>query len=288
MKNNASKILTLAVAVLPFLSVAEASTDHFNQGFYIGGALGPGWGHAVWDGVTNINAINDQGAPVSVSERWVPQGDSQDINVVGRAMLGYQFIFKPLYLGFEIGGTFSDDFRFERHESKQYFNSYLDILSTVDAKALSTDTVTLGGNEFNMDIKPGWVLASNFLAYARVGLAINQLTMNSHNLWSTTNTFLLEFPDPYTVNAEGSADASKTAYGIRLGLGAEFLADNHVGVTIDYIYAYYGNISTVTSGSDNTVFLGPTEPQFYAVSGTNAPEVTISTQSLTLGLIYHF
>jgi opacity protein-like surface antigen len=282
-----SMLQTIAVAIVSsvFASSACASSESFKQGLYGGGAIGAGWGQASWDGITDIYAVNDQGSPLSYAASWVPNGDTVETEFAGRVMLGYQFVSKPLYLGFEVGGTFSEDYQFDRHEAKDFNNIYF--LSTIYATADANNKVTLGGAEFNVDMKPGWLITKNILTYARVGLALNNIDIDSHASWTTINTDPLGgYPAPYTLSAHGSSHESNTAYGIRLGLGAEFLVTEHLGLTVDYIYSYYGTVTTASANDASTALVGP--PQYYDIGGTDAPVVTVSTQTAMLGLLYHW
>ncbi len=290
MKNQSLKIKTLALTVILSAPCATATSNPFTQGFYLGGAVGAGMGHAEWDGVTDIFALNDGYNPTPltpVSRYWVPAGDTDDSEFAGRALLGYQFVFQSLYFAFELGGTFSDEYRFDLNETQRFFKTD-PLAGTVDAKATTVDSATLDGSEFNVDIKSGWLLTKNFLAYGRVGLGINKLTLENQGLWSTTNTSphtIPPYPNPYTLTAYDTDKESDTAYGIRLGLGMEWMAMKHFGLTFDYVYSYYGNTNTLTSGDAANV---PPPPLYYSVSGTHSSEVTVYTQTFMLGILYHW
>jgi opacity protein-like surface antigen len=127
----------------------------------------------------------------------------------------------------------------------------------------------------------------NLLAYARVGFSLNEMTIESNATWTTVNTTPLGgHPAPYTLTASDSSKTSETAYGIRLGLGAEYLLTHHLGMTLDYIYSYYGSISTSSAGAASTAMTGP--PQYYNIGGTDSPSAAISIQTAMLGLLYHW
>jgi opacity protein-like surface antigen len=283
-------------AILLLAATQLHASSGFHQGFYLGGALGAGFGHADWDGVSSLTAINDQGATLLVSGAWTPEGESSATELAGRVMLGYQFVHQSLYLAAEMGGTFAGKYQFDSKDSQQYHRNYTGSVPpyydvTMDASASVSDSVTLGSSEFNLDLRPGWLFNDNFLIYARVGLAINELSIENSGTWSNLSSSYPYYPIPYTLTVDDSSKQSETAWGIRLGLGGEYLVTENLGISLDYIYTNYGSISTSAeaSGSTHPIFIiDPTISPYYSVHGIDAPDVSVSTQTVMLGLLWHW
>jgi opacity protein-like surface antigen len=273
-----------ALAIFLLLAASQAQATHsFQEGFYLGGALGAGFGHADWDGVSAVSAANSESGALTVFESWTPEGENAVTELAGRAMIGYQFVQKPLYLAAEIGGTFANEYIFELNNTENFevtFNDFLWI-SVLDVHAKLYDKVTLGSSEFNLDLKPGWLFKNNFLVYARLGLAVNELTIENSGTWTNLSSSYYDPPPPPLIVSDSSKE-SKTAYGIRLGLGAEYLLMQHLGLTLDYTYTDYGRISTIAQAG-NSDFDYQTN-----IDGYDAPDVGIFTQTLMLGLLYHW
>ena len=279
--------LTLSIAsALTLLAITQAhasshqhhSTPAFKQGYYVGGAFGAGFGHADWKGTSSISAANDNNQAQFLVDTWTPEGDTSDTVPAGRIMFGYEFVYRPLYLAFELGGTFSGPYEFNYKESRNY-GPYEYSGQVLAASADINDSVTLGGSEFNIDMRPGWLITANTLLYARLGVAVNSLDIKSSGTWTEVSN---NRSPAVPVIASDTSKYDQTVAGIRIGAGIEYLFSKHFGVTLDYIYTDYGDITTRSDSSNDYFF------DYEHVAGEDAPVVTVSTQTIMLGLDYHW
>ncbi len=261
----------------------------FESGYYGTLSLGANWGHADWDGVSSLDAVNDTGDALSIFESWTPSGaTSDDAKFMGNVGLGYQLVDGPLYLGAQISGTFSDERNFNENETHHYLVTAEERQkASIDGTSSTQTHVALGDSELDIDLKPGYIFGDNFLVYARIGVAFTQLDMNSSGEWTAIGTTYANPPNQppiIIINTNQASDSnatSKDVAGFRVGLGAEYLLSEHIGISLDYIFTDYGDISMTISGQESDPFSG------NHVAGVHSPSVDVTTHAVLLGITVH-
>lgn len=183
-------------------------------------------------------------------------------NVFGDIFLGYGFVFNSFYLGPEVyvsaGRTPKADLTIQA-------------LNTYPNELLSTYTmVKLHSYEEGIDGRFGWVATPGTLLFIRLGAAFNNISLSSNTTAYTDGTI--------TPKAKQlSYTTSKSLIGFRAGVGLEQKLTRRISVRGDYIYTYYGNIST--NGSNYNDPLGPI---------INTTQVHLQSQTVVASIIYDF
>ena len=188
----------------------------------------------------------------------------------GALYLGYgRFINNTsLFVAAEIAGSLAQHkttlHNFANH---QFTSAFQDSLAT-------SSTVTLNSGEFDFDLRPGFLMDTRTMLYGRVGGALNQLTLNTKNNFSFTTP-------PTTYDSPLSQHKNKNVVGIRLGAGIERSVKQNLSITADYIYTYYGKVST--SGVANTQ-----DPVVVTNGLIGRSSASLFTQAAMLGVKYYF
>ncbi|MGA2654809.1 MAG: outer membrane beta-barrel protein [Gammaproteobacteria bacterium] len=263
--------------------ISASAFAEFESGVYGTLSLGANWGFADWDGISSIDAVNDTGDALAIFESWTPNGaTSDDAKFMGNVGLGYQLVDGPLYLGAQISGTFSDKRSFAANETHHYLIKAEERqVASIDGTSNTQTQVSLSDTELDFDLKPGYIFADNFLVYARIGVAFTQLDMNSAGVWTAVGT---TYAPGFIQNTNQASDANRTSKdvaGFRAGLGAEYLLSEHIGLSLDYIFTDYGDISMTISGEDSDAFSG------NHVAGIHSPTVGVTTHAVLLGITVH-
>lgn len=189
-------------------------------------------------------------------------GEISSNNAFGDIFFGYGFVLNSFYVGPEI--YFSAGRRPQANLTSQAFNSH-------PYELLSTYTMAkLNSWEEGIDARLGWVATPGTLLFARLGVAFNNLTLNSNTTTYTTGTIV---PETKLLNYS----VSKSLVGFRAGAGLEQKLTPLISVRADYIYTYYGNLSI--HGSNYGSPLGPI---------INTTKVQLQSQAVMGSIIYQF
>lgn len=207
---------------------------------------------------------------------------NQDIKVNqmqggGSVYLGYGQVIHSshLYLGGEIFADF-----FPRSVTANDSAFHVDPFHADSQTFNARTTAKLHSGEVGIDLRPGFLLGPNVIAYGRVGVAFNQLTSSSNVNFSYSN-----MAENIVVTSSLSGDSTKNVTGLRLGLGLETYICKNISLTADYIYTSYGKVSA-NHRADATAFMPSTE---IVIGGLNhQSSVNVETQSVLLGIKYHF
>lgn len=158
--------------------------------------------------------------------------------------------------------------------------------------ALSTHT-TVAGNFVvpYIDIKPGLLVLPNTWIYGRLGVNYNQVKVQTLSDYHSTSAVVEGIPitQPTSVYSTLNSKEKKQLAGLRTGLGFEYLASENVGISANYVYAFYSTFNTAASGSSSQmacdVFEGCAinSNGAYLTSGSSK----MSDQQVLLELIYH-
>lgn len=308
MLKKALLISSVSSVLAMFTTNPAFAEKAFENGWYAGAKVGATWAHADWDGVSSITTINEEATPQIISQTWKPHGHHADSAFIGNLTLGYQLVREYLYLAAEIGGNFTSEQASKSHTIKsfnsvivnQQFRGFNPPFQTEMGTTAIHDKVSLRKNELIIDLKPGVTFKDTFLVYARVGAAFNKLLLKSAGSWTQQGgeidiptgaqiqplSYIASFFQPE--EAFGCSKESSHKVGIRVGVGAEYLLTQQLGVSVDYIYTDYGNVSTYSTGEAHAVISPDTPSIFQHVLGIDAPNVGMSTQMVLAGLLYHW
>ena len=116
----------------------------------------------------------------------------------------------------------------------------------------------------------GWLATPDSLLFIRLGAAFNNISLNSN---TTTYTEGTAVPETKLLNYT----ASKSLVGFRAGAGLEQKLTPRISVRADYVYTYYGKLSTY--GSNYSSPLGPI---------INITQLTVQSQAVMGSIIYDF
>ena len=204
---------------------------------------------------------------------------SASAKILGNVGLGYQIVSSRLYLAGEISGTFSDKRDFNSDTQKAYSMEGTFPFTALMGTSHTQSSVSLGNNEFDIDLKPGILIKDNFLVYARVGIAFNKLEITNFGEWTETVD-----ENDVTLDTSASSHNSQNKVGFRIGAGTEYLLAEQLGITLDYIYTDYGSIKTRAENFASNLV----EFTYNQVYGIHAPEVEVTTHAVMAGVVYHF
>lgn len=183
-------------------------------------------------------------------------------DVFGNIFGGYGFVFNSFYVGPEV--YFSAGRRPAADLTIQALNTFPNEL-------LSTYTMAkLNAWEVGVDGRLGWVATPATLLFIRLGAAFNNIALNSNTTAYTDGTFV---PETKLLNYT----TSKSLVGFRAGTGLEQKLTPSLSVRADYVYTYYGTLST--QGSNYNSPLGPI---------INTTHVHLQTQAVMASVIYDF
>jgi opacity protein-like surface antigen len=274
-----------------------AQPAHFQSGIYAGAMLGANIANAHWNGTNGLFATNDNQTPESLSPNWKPNGPTQQTNFAGRIFGGYQIVSDKIFIAAELGGNFSKQPEFRDHTTKQFSNvvNYplffpppFQQTQTLSATATTNTTVSLSNSNLFIDIRPGFLVKPNILLYGRAGLSFfNNLTIMDSAQWTEQGTDTGAPTPIFTpLQASGASRNSGNNTGIRLGLGAEYLMTQQLSVLFDYTYTTFGNVTTRTQAGQ--LGTSGTSTVWQKIYESDSPVVSVTTQSVLVGLSYHF
>lgn len=227
------------------------------DGFYAGLGIGASQGQFKVASLTRFSNPNNPNSEFFVTNHQV---NIHDDNVIGNGVLGYGFSFHHIYLGAE-GYVTADS-----HKTTSASSTAIGP-GIIPVTLLNTTNSRLNDWDGGVDLRPGVVLGSCTLLYARIGAAFNRIKFNS------TSTIAGIGVTDNLVNT-----ASKSVTGLRVGGGLEQMLTRHLAIRADYIYTDYGRVTGAASGSiaDNMVL------------ATNSASAKPRNSTTILSLIYHF
>ncbi len=207
---------------------------------------------------------------------------------IGSIFLGYGEFYcnSRFYWGAEIFGNWA------RRQANLSESLYTDFTDSYYSNFDTSVTARLNRFEAGIDLRPGYLMDTNTLLYARLGLVFNTLNLGTTEYFQFTSLETPAFASVATYVTQLSQARHKSVTGVRLGFGLEHLVTDSLAVTFDYIYTFYGKTSTSTRGTVySTAFLGGEFTSF--LQATPDPVYTnstgrIATQSASLGLKYYF
>ena len=194
----------------------------------------------------------------------------------GFISLGYGQLFTDkFYLGAEAALALANN----RHKIIDYKNAlnFKGIYNSFYTNVERTNAINAKLNyaEFDLDLKLGTTLSPNTLFYGKVGAAFNRFKLEQY--------FSVYMPFDNTDLMTGLAhpSASKSAVGLRVGLGMEHLITNCLSVKVDYMYTWYPSLNAYGAGTVSWLNdFSPPIPNGI----TSAISSKINTQTILLGV----
>jgi len=165
---------------------------------------------------------------------------------------------------------------------------------TYDASLSTRTKITRNTVEPFLDIKAGWLITPTALVYLRGGINYNSIKTHTNTNFNVTGTeeFVSEGEDILTTATTSSSLSSskkQNMIGFRAGIGGEVMVTPELGVGADYVYSFYRNLNTSTSGDATDVACDTLEGCIVIPATiTNNAKAKLSDQQVMAQLIYHF
>ncbi|MDF1646215.1 MAG: hypothetical protein P1U61_04420 [Legionellaceae bacterium] len=221
---------------------------------------------------------------------------------LGDLALGYgRCISEPFYLGSELGVLFFGNRKTSSSNTASNTTIVTETFNVDDPPAETasinhalSSTVTVSGNPVvpYFDLKPGVLISENSFLFGRIGIDYNQIKVNARSFYHSEGHVVKSSGRERAstgANASFSATHKKQLAGLRTGLGFEYLLTDNIGLSANYIYAFYNTFNTSATGSSNQVACDIYEgcpvksDGTYAASGRSK----MSNQQVLLELNYH-
>lgn len=277
--------LTFVMAVLATSAYADAANSVFD-GAYLGAGLGGSFTRGDLKAEPNSAADFDpqEGAPPNdISAALSATNTLKRNSFAGNLYAGYGHAWQPLYLGVEAFIKLAN-YKMNYAASTTATKTAGGGSYTLTDNLATASEVKLNPLEFGIDLRPGVLVTPNTLLFGRLGVAFNKLTLNS----TTTTSGEYTNGAGFTKNFSGAITntASKSVPGLRLGLGLEQHLNEHLALRLDYVYTYYGKIST----NNSTAPLIDDGSGTGTVTGTVTDHTSaiVSNHTVMLGLSYYF
>jgi opacity protein-like surface antigen len=280
---------TLSLLSLLFAySSAYAGTEGAKPGYPDGFMLGAG------AGVTEFMDSGTYSTTVGHASSSTSNGNFR-FGFMGDVFVGYgRRIREPFYFGTELGLNI-----FGVREVSSSHTAQADVTANIfddshitTQEALAT-TTRVSGNVFVpfFDIKPGLLVTPNSLLFARIGVNYNQLNVRRQSSYQSSS---IETNEAIII-AQSSAysglysSEKKQLIGVRTGLGFEYLISDNLGLSANYVYAFYNSVNFQTIGTSNQAVCDLIEGCSVNGNGTYVAsgKSKISDQQALLQLIYH-
>jgi hypothetical protein len=220
---------------------------------------------------------------------------------MGDLAIGYgKQISHPFYLGSELGVIF---FGNSKTSSSSTTSNLTVVTQTNPAdpainRVITIDqtlsnTVTVSGHVIvpYFDLKPGLLISDNSFLFGRIGVDYNQIKVRTQSNYSLNNARLNDDGDTFTHNTSAgfSTKSTKQLAGLRTGLGFEYLLTENLGLSANYIYAFYSSFNKSKTASIDQVACDIAEGCVLNSDGTYLAtgRSKMSDQQVLLELNYH-
>jgi opacity protein-like surface antigen len=229
-----------------------------------------------------------------------PRTRSFQFGFMGDLAVGYgKRISHPFYLGSEAGVIFFGT----RKTASQTTAGGTTVIQdspvfgedkTVTVTRALESTVTASGNVIvpYIDLKPGLLISDSSILFGRIGVDYNQLKVRTASNYRGSGQSI-PAAGPSLVSGSSSASFASThkaqRAGLRTGLGFEYLLTENIGISANYIYAFYSTLVTATNGTMNQVTCDASEGCPVNSDGTYSAtgRSKMSDQQVLLELNYH-
>ncbi|MFA6036663.1 MAG: outer membrane beta-barrel protein [Legionellales bacterium] len=225
------KLWPLGIILFFAQPVWAMEDDEYSWSYYVG----------VSGGVNNNTSEIAQALNFNLEDNFtaIPTTnfDADNMSAIGQIQLGTGLRNENFYWGAELSGQFFDG-DFDTVSSEYIQSTFPSGHQHIEGNS----QLSMNDFELALDFKPGVYLFEQTLLYARIGVAINELTLEQNSFAN------LESGDPNNVHIQTNSSTSKNVYPFRLGLGIERQFSEDFSILIDYVYTQYENISTSAHG----------------------------------------
>lgn len=208
----------------------------------------------------------------------------------GELFVGYgELLYSKFYLSAE---GFLDPFGSSLHLNQlgtanyDFTNLFADTISNT---ILSTKSKLSTSSEFGIDLRPGIFIDNNTLLYGRIGFSYDEIKLKSSSSFNVATSSNILFPTSLSSFSVLSTSEEQNKFGLRIGGGIEEYLGYNISLTADYIYTDYGHLATNGIGpvNGNALPLLVVVPVVNPTGFVKHDSVNVSTQQVTLGIIYH-
>ncbi|MDF1828057.1 MAG: hypothetical protein P1U39_07235 [Legionellaceae bacterium] len=277
-------LVSLVMACSSGYAGTEGQSSGYPDGFMFG--AGAGVTEFMNSGTYNTSTNNILNSTNNRSFRFGFMGD---------LIAGYgRRVYKPFYLGTELGlnifGTRKTSSSRASQMNVTVVQTEFGSSSVVRNDVLSA-TTTISGNVLvpSFDIKPGLLVTSNSLLFARVGINYNQIHVVENSTHQSSGTLTTDTTELTATTAGLYSSEKKQLIGLRTGVGFEYLISDNIGLAASYVYAFYNSVNTQQAGTSGRVACDTLEGCHVNGDGTYVAsgKSKISDQQALLQLIYH-
>jgi len=291
--NTRKRLISTVVALtLPLVSMASHNGNHFDHGFYVGGAAG----------VSRLTADIDQtvfgSSAVAEAELFTyfvgdfdASSDATTDRGMGQIQAGYAIAWEWLFVGLEVsvnGSQLSAD-HYHSATSELYssnptaFNGFVRLTPTIN----SHTNIELNNFEPVADLKLGFTLPTRTHLYARVGAAFN--TIELHETVSFDQFFFVPVEPhlkPRLYSQYFRVSESESVVGFRIGAGIEHRFFDRVSVALDYVHTDYDDVSLSQFEDSIIPFKAGVHDDMFQYGASD--DVDLTRDVVTLGMNYYF
>lgn len=251
-----SKIIKIfyLISILNFVYAGTMGTEVNNfNGFYFGGALGGNIFSA--NNHLTANTVVTVPAPLGEVTNYGDNGLNNsflDNSLIGALYAGYGRIWNRWYLGAEIFGNFS------QYESQRFLQNNDNVFQNIDQQGflifvnapINNQSITqlkVSPVQFGIDLRPGFLLNSDLLLFANVGVAQAKVTLQNRLTSNGELIFILPPPGDLLLSTPFANNEflirQKDVSALRLGLGTEYSMTPQLSLRASYTYVYYKDIN---------------------------------------------
>ena len=302
MTQYARPLLPHLMAISLFTPLTGFASAAFENGFYIGAKVGAQEAMASWEQSNHLSTYVDISNSPDVTLQMNQSNDDGQAfhtNLMGNFAVGYAAVVDQFFLAIEGSANIAAEQEMSWHLNdhntthlENFFNETIDVTTE-----LSTETELELEPDINLDIRPGLLLAKNFLLYGRVGVAFSRLSIEQEahttaNATLTSDQFCAPADRPacsFLKAVGGTASDDDEVLGLRAGLGVEYKFTPTLGLNVDYVFTDYGDIDLAYA---DTYVGGNPEPDPVIDDITTLTQTTskasVTKNTLTAGVNWYF
>lgn len=204
-------------------------------------------------------------------------------SATGTLLAGYGYSYEHWYIGAELGVS-AGYYKMTSSTNTGLTRSVLMSSSRItisSVEAIKTE-VNISPVQFGLYLRPGILITPQSLLSMRVGTSFASVSSygNLAGLKIASDSDIPVFVLPLQIQGKKSRNVAA----LQLGAGLEQAINEHLKVRMDYLFSYYGKLRF----QNNAIGAIDETGTGFLLSGINYQSVSMNTQSILLGLAYHF